>query len=288
MHADFGLPLARFYHTEFPHYYRCAEAGESEEQFSTRMADALEALILKEGPDTVAAFFAEPVMGAGGAILPPRGYFEKIQAVLRKYDVLFVADEIICGFGRTGNMWGTQTYELKPDMMSCAKALSAAMLPISALLVNEKIFRAMVSQSEKLGSFAHGFTYSGHPVTAAVALETLRIYDEIKLTDHVQSVEGRFLEQLNSLSQYSIVGDARGIGLIGGIDFVADKKTREPFQAMNVLERAARKHGVILRFIGNRIALSPPLIITEAEIDEMFRRLRLAIQDTLTEQKLAA
>jgi 4-aminobutyrate--pyruvate transaminase len=148
MHADFGIPLPMMRHTAFPHWYRNHVEGESEEAFATRMADALEKLILEEGPETVAAFFAEPVMGAGGAVVPPRTYFQKIQSVLRKYDVLFVADEVICGFGRTGNWWGSQTFDLKPDMISCAKALSAAFQPISALLINEKIYQAMLIEGD--------------------------------------------------------------------------------------------------------------------------------------------
>lgn len=154
MHAGFGLPFANFKHTEFPHYYRRHEAGETEEDFSTRMAEALDALIQAEGPDTIAAFFAEPVMGAGGAIMPPTGYFAKIQAVLKKYDILFVADEVICGFARTGEMWGSQTYAITPDMITSAKALSAAMQPISAVLLNERVHEAMLSQSDKFGNFA--------------------------------------------------------------------------------------------------------------------------------------
>jgi 4-aminobutyrate---pyruvate transaminase len=181
MHAGFGLPFAPFKHTEFPHYYRRHEAGETQEQFSARMAEALETLIQAEGPDTIAAFFAEPVMGAGGAILPPRGYFEKIQAVLRKYDILFVADEVICGFARTGEMWGCQTFGIRPDMVTSAKALSAAMQPISAVLVSERIHAAMLAQSDKFGNFAHGYTYAGHPVAAAVALEVQKIYAEIDI-----------------------------------------------------------------------------------------------------------
>ena len=181
MHAGFGLPFAPFKHTEFPHYYRRHEPGETQEEFSARMAEALETLIQAEGADTIAAFFAEPVMGAGGAILPPRGYFEKIQAVLRKYDILFVADEVICGFARTGEMWGCQTFGIRPDMVTSAKALSAAMQPISAVLVSERIHAAMLAQSDRFGNFAHGFTYAGHPVAAAVALEVQKIYAEIDI-----------------------------------------------------------------------------------------------------------
>jgi 4-aminobutyrate--pyruvate transaminase len=287
MHADFGLPFDAFKHTEFPHYYRFHHDGESEEQFSTRMADALEQLILAEGPETVAAFWAEPVMGAGGAVLPPQGYFDKIQAVLRKYDILFVVDEVICGFGRTGEMWGTETFGLKPDMISSAKALSAGLAPISALLINERIFNAMLAESEKLGSFAHGYTYAGHPVTTAVALETLKIYEEMDVVGHVKKVEPTFLGTLGALKDHPLVGDFRGCGLIGGFEIVKDKKTRKAYpaeaQVAARLDANARKNGLILRFIGNRIALSPPLIITEPEIEEMTRRLRAAMDATWSE-----
>ena len=162
MHAGFGLPFAQFKHTEFPHYYRRHEAGETETAvLQPAWREALETLIQAEGPDTIAAFFAEPVMGAGGAILPPEGYFEKIQAVLRKYDILFVADEVICGFARTGEMWGSQTFGIRPDMITSAKALSAAMQPISAVLINERIHEAMLAQSDKFGNFAHGYHLCG-------------------------------------------------------------------------------------------------------------------------------
>jgi 4-aminobutyrate---pyruvate transaminase len=251
------------------------------------MADALEAMILREGPETVAAFIAEPIQGAGGAVLPPEGYFARIQAVLKKYEILFIADEVICGFGRTGNMWGCQTFGLKPDMISCAKALSAAMQPISALLVNEKIYQAMREESRKLGSFAHGSTYSGHPVAAAVAMETLRIYDEMDLVGHVRRVGPLMQKALARFADHALVGDVRGVGLIAGIDIVADKKTRTPHDAARkvpaMLDRNAKKNGLILRFIGNRIAFSPPMIITEDEIDGMAMRLGRTLDDTLAE-----
>ncbi len=287
MHADMGLPFAQFLHTDFPHYYRFHEDGESEEQFSQRMADSLETLILAEGPDTVAAFWAEPVMGAGGAVVPPKGYFEKVQAILKKYDILFVADEVICGFGRTGNMWGSQTYNLKPDMISSAKALSASLAPISALLINERVFQAMVSESNKLGSFAHGYTYAGHPVMAAVALETLKIYEEMDIVGHVRSVEPTFLEAIGGLTSHPLVGDFCGTGLIGGIEIVADKATRRAhdpsLQVLNKIDAHARRNGLILRYIGNRIAFSPPMIITEAEVIEMRDKLLAALNSTLAE-----
>ncbi len=287
MHADFGLPFPGFLHTEYPHYYRHHEEGETEEQFASRMADALEALILAEGPETCAAFIAEPVMGAGGGLTPPRGYWEKIQAVIRKYDMLFIADEVICGFGRTGNMWGCQTYDLEPDMISCAKALSAGMLPISALLVNERVFRAMLDESRKLGNFAHGFTYAGHPVTTAVAMETLRIYEEMDMIGHVQRVGPHMQQALARVGEHPLVGDVRGVGLLTGMELVADKTTRAPFDPArkvgSAVDRNARANGLITRFIGDRIAFSPPLIITEAEVDDMAARLGRALDGAWTE-----
>jgi 4-aminobutyrate--pyruvate transaminase len=287
MHADFGLPFPDFRHTEYPHYYRRHQDGESEEQFATRMADALEALILAEGPDTVGGFIAEPVMGAGGGLTPPRSYWEKMQAVLRKYEVLFIADEVICGFGRTGNMWGSVTYDLRPDMISCAKALSAGMQPISALMVNEKVFAAMVDESKKLGNFAHGFTYAGHPVTTAVALETLRIYEEMGMVAHVQRVGAYMQQVLGRFAGHPIVGDVRGVGLLTGIEMMEDKATRAPFdparKAGSVADRHARANGLITRFIGDRIAFSPPLIITEPEVDDMAERLGRTLDATWAE-----
>ena len=216
--------------------------------------------------------------------MPPRTYWEKMQAVVRKYDLLFIADEVICGFGRTGNMWGSQTFDLQPDLISCAKAVSAVMQPISALLINQRIFSAMLDESSKLGNFAHGFTYAGHPVTTAVAMETLRIYDEMDMLGHVREV-GPYLQQAAAaLSDHPLVGDVRGVGLIAALEMVADKDTRAPFDpALKVgatVEKYAREHGLIARFIGDRIAFSPPLIITEAEIDEIMLRLRRALDDT--------
>jgi 4-aminobutyrate--pyruvate transaminase len=248
------------------------------------MADALEALIKREGPDTCAAFIAEPVMGAGGGLTPPRTYWAKMQAVLRKYDMLFIADEVICGFGRTGNMWGCETYDLQPDMITCAKALSAGMQPISALMVNQRIFQAMLHESRKLGNFAHGFTYAGHPVTTAVALETLRIYDEMDMLGHVNKVGPHLQRGLARLADHPLVGDVRGVGLMCGIELVADKAARTPFDAARkvgaTVEQHARANGLITRFVGDRIVFAPPLIITEAEIDEAVVRIGRALDST--------
>ena len=175
-HRDFDLPLPGFLHTSCPHHYRFAQDGESEEQFATRLADELEALIVKEGPDTVAAFIAEPVMGAGGVIVPPKTYFEKIMAVCTKYDVFMISDEVICGFGRLGTTFGCEKLNFKPHSISIAKALSSAYLPIAGVMIPEAMYQALLAESKKIGVFGHGFTYGGHPVSAAVALKALEIY----------------------------------------------------------------------------------------------------------------
>ncbi|MEX2643996.1 MAG: aspartate aminotransferase family protein [Acetobacterales bacterium] len=288
IHNDFDLPLrsGHFLHTTCPHHYRVAEAGESEEQFADRCASDLEKLIEDEGPETIAAFFAEPVMGAGGVMLPPRTYFEKIQAILKKHDILFVADEVVTGFGRTGNMWGSQTYDLQPDMITCAKALSSAYLPISALLVNDRVYDVMVSQSEKLGIFGHGYTYSGHPVPAAVAVETLKIYEEIDIVGHVRDVGPYMQKQLQErFAGHPLVGNVRGIGLIAGVELMKDGPLRIPFDPKlkvgpNVM-KAAQRHGLIMRAIGDTLAFSPPLVIDRNEIDQMCERFQATLDEVL-------
>ncbi len=283
-HRDFDLPIAGILHTDCPHHYRYGVDGESEEDFATRCAENLEKLIQDEGPDTVAAFIAEPIMGAGGVIVPPATYFEKMQAVVRKYDLLFIADEVICGFGRTANLWGCQTFDLKPDMITVAKALSSAYLPISALMISEDVYQAMVTESEKIGIFAHGFTYSGHPVAAAVALEALDIYEERKIVDHVRAVSPLFQEGLGGFADHPLVGEVRGMGLIAAVELVKDKGTKEPFDVADgvatFLMNRAQEHGLITRSLGDCVAFSPPLIISEDEIDEIVIRLGRALDDT--------
>ena len=289
MHAGFGLPFANFKHTEFPHYYRRHEPGESEDQFSDRMAQALEALIEAEGPDTIGAFFAEPVMGAGGAIMPPQGYFEKVQRVLRKYDILFVADEVICGFARTGEMWGSQTFGIKPDMLTSAKALSAAMQPISAVMISDRIHEAMLSQSDKYGNFAHGFTYAGHPVAAAVALEVQKIYAEIDIVDRSKRLGPILQSTLGQLKGHPLVGDARGAGLIFGMELMQNAEKGVPFDtALKVgarIETAAMHHGLVLRVVGDRLVFAPPLVIEAEDIEEIGKRLERALDDVAKDLK---
>ena len=290
MRAGFDIPLPMFKHTDNPHYYRFHTEGETEEQFSDRMAANLEALILAEGPDTVAAFFGEPVQGGGGAITPPRTYWEKIQKVLRKYDVLLIADEVIAGFGRTGNMWGCETYGIQPDMISCAKALSAAYQPISALMISDKVYDAVESLSSTNGTFGHGFTYGAHPVACAVALETLKIYEERDIVGQVRKVGPVMQAGLEKLRDHLLVGDVRGVGLFTGVELMKDAKARTPWAPEQkvgtmVMDHALR-HGLIVRAIGDRIAFTPPLIITEEQVGEMCRRFKLALDDAEKDLKL--
>ncbi|AUX78624.1 aspartate aminotransferase family protein [Sinorhizobium fredii] len=283
-HRDFDLPIGGVLHTDCPEYYRYGLSGETEEEFATRCAASLENLILAEGPDTIGAFFAEPLMASGGCIVPPPTYYDKIQAVLRKYDILLIADEVICGFGRLGTMFGSESFGMQPDMISMAKQLSAAYQPISALMINEKVHAAIVAESEKIGTFGHGFTYSGHPVATAVALETLKIYEERDIVGHVQNVAPLFQRRLRALAEHPLVGNARGRGLIGTLELVRNKETKEPFNPANGVAihagKRAQAHGVVTRAIGDNYSLCPPLIITETQINDMFDRSEKALDDT--------
>jgi 4-aminobutyrate--pyruvate transaminase len=275
-HRDFDLPIDRILHVDCPHHFRYAEAGESEEDFATRLAHALEKRILDEGPETVGAFIAEPVMGAGGVLVPPATYFDKVQKVLAKYEVLLIADEVICGFGRTGEMFGSTTFGLRPDILTAAKALSSGYVPISAVMVNEKVHAAVAANSGKIGTFGHGFTYSGHPVACAIALETVKVYEDENILAHVQSLAPQFQEGLQSHAVRKYVGEVRGVGLIGAIELYANPAKRTPFdpaqKAGARLAELALAQGLIVRAMGDSIAFCPPLIITAEQIDDMFAR----------------
>ena len=281
-HRDWDLPLPGFLHTDCPHHYREAKPGESEEDFVDRIIGNLERLILKVGPEEIAAFFAEPIQGAGGLIVPPKGYFAKLQAVLRKYDILLVADEVITGFLRTGNYWGSQTVGMEPDMVTCAKALSSAYLPIGAVTIPSFMHEAMQEQSKKIGTFGHGNTYSGHPVCAAVALRTLQIYEERGLLAHVRDIVPRFQQRLAAFAGHPLVGEARlGAGLMGGVELVEDKESGKPFDPSLTVGlkamAACAEAGLMVRAVGDTVILCPPLIISETQIDTMFDRLGTAL-----------
>ena len=296
-HIDFDLPIARVLHTSCPHHYRFAHEGESEEDFATRLAADLEELILREGPETVAAFIAEPVMGAGGVIVPPNTYFPKIMAVCAKYDVFMISDEVICGFGRLGTPFGCTALGYKPHSLSVAKALSSAYLPIAGVMIPEEMYQALIVESKKIGTFGHGFTYSGHPVAAAVAIKTLEIYKRDRIFETAAARMPLFQKRLMALGEHLLVGEARGMGLVGALELVADKRSKQPFDGKKgvgaQVVRNAEAEGLIVRGIaGDVLTICPPMIIAPAEINELFDRLGRALDKTLDwakrEQLLAA
>ena len=282
-HKLFDLPIPGFFHTDTPHYYREGLENETEEEFLNRITENLENLIIKEGADNFSAMIAEPFIGAGGVIIPPEGYFPKIQTVLEKYDIHLIDDEVICGFGRTGNCWGYETFSIKPSSMTIAKALSSGYMPISAVIVSQEIFEPIKHASGDVGVFAHGYTYSGHPVSCAVALKTLEIYERTKLFSHVSEVSICFQNRVAKLASYDYVGEARGVGLVAGIELVKDKETKENFEPYGkkgmLLADVCQKNGLIVRAIGDVIAICPPLIITESQIDELFDILEASIEE---------
>ncbi len=283
-HAQFDLPIDGILHTECPDYYREGLPGEDEAAFVARMLNSLEALIEGEGGETIAAFIAEPIMGAGGVVVPPDGYFEGVQAILNRHDIAFIDDEVICGFGRTGQPFGAQTFGIEPTTMSVAKAVSSAYLPMSAVLLPEAMYEPIVEASGRIGTFGHGFTYSGHPVCAAVALRTLELMEERNLFDHAARVGERMQQRLGLLATHRLVGEARGRGLLGAVELVADKTERTRFDPRRGVgaycASSCERRGLILRALGDTVAICPPLIISDAQIDELFDKLEGALNDT--------
>jgi 4-aminobutyrate--pyruvate transaminase len=274
MHREYGLPLPGFLHTHCPDTYRNSLPGESDEAFGDRMAADLEAMILAEGPDTVAGFIAEPINAGGGIIVPPKDYFAKMEAVLRRHDILVLGDEVVCGFGRTGNWFGCQTVGMTPDMVALAKGISSSYFPISAVLLGRPIRDALTEMNKAGEIFGHGFTNSGHPVGAAVALETLRIYDEMDVVAQVRARGAQLKAGLQEIAAQSrIVGQVRGEGLIIGVELAADPASRTAFDpALKVgamFDEKALENGLVIRAMGDVIGLCPPLIISSSEIDEL-------------------
>ena len=285
-HQHFDLPLDALgiLRVDATHYYRQGLPGETEEEFASRLVAQIEDLILREGPDTVAAMIAEPVTGAGGVVLPPRGYWEKLQPLLKRYDVALIDDEVITGFGRTGKDFGATTYAIEPDMMTLAKAVTSAYLPLSAAVIRGDMHEAMIEPASKVGIFGHGYTYSGHPVPAALALKTLEIYQRDRIFERAART-GEYLQQrLCTLADHPLVGEVRGIGLIAAVELVADKTTRRAFEGGKVGAHAqmrAQENGLIVRAVaGSSLAVCPPLIITEAQVDELVLKLTRAIDET--------
>lgn len=282
-HRSFDVPLDFVRHVTCPHQYRNGAPGESEEAFADRLAEELDAVIREEGPETVAAFIGEPVIGAGGVLVPPRTYWEKVQAVCRAHDVLVVADEVITGFGRVGTRFASTHFGIEPDVMVLSKQLTSSYMPLAAVVFSDEIYQAVADQSERIGSFGHGFTASGHPVATAVALENLAVIEERGLIANAARVGAHLQARLNALRDHPLVGEVRGVGLIGAVELVADKTTGARFDPPGkvgtyVFERG-QAHGVITRAIQDTIAFCPPMIITEAQVDEVVERFGRALAD---------
>lgn len=273
-HGAFDLPIPQIRHVTCPHYWREAFEGESESAFSSRLAGELEALIEAEGPETVAAFVAEPVMAAGGVIVPPATYWEQMQTVLDRHGILLVADEVVCGFGRTGKMFGSQTFDIRPDIMVLSKQLASSYMPIAAVMINDRVYGPIADESARRGSFGHGFTAGGHPVATAVALENLNIIEERGLVDQAARVGAYMMAGLRDrVEGHPLVGEIRGVGLLAGIELVADRETKAPNGMVGRLGRRATElmleAGVIVRALGDTLALCPPLITKESDIDRI-------------------
>ncbi|MFK3972989.1 aspartate aminotransferase family protein [Pseudomonas sp. NPDC087358] len=285
VHKGFDLPLPGFLHVGNPHFYRHGRPGENEEQFVERLAAELQALILSEGPETIAAFVAEPLMGAGGVIVPPPSYWQRIEQVCRRHDVLIVADEVICGFGRTGRRFGCETFGITPDAMILSKQLSSSYQPIAAVLINEQLYSAVADQSHALGVLGTGFTGSGHPVASAVALANINIIEQDRLIEHAALMGQRLHAGLQRLASSPLVGQVRGCGLIAGVELVIDKPTKAPLGTLGQLGKyfteRAQHNGLIVRGIGDSIALCPPLIISADEIDLLLERFQRTLDETL-------
>ncbi|WP_050425084.1 aspartate aminotransferase family protein [Bradyrhizobium tropiciagri] len=287
-HRDFDLPAIPVIHLTCPHYYRLAKDGETEANFTQRLLVEAEETILREGPDTIAAFIGEPVMGGGGVFPPPAGYWRGIEALCRKYDILLVADEVITGFGRLGSMFAFKKYGFSPDIVTVSKQITSSYMPLGAVLFGETMYNAVADNSHKIGTFGHGFTASAHPVVTAVALENLKIIEERDLIGNAARLEVPFQNGLKQLSELPFVGDVRGLGLLGALEFVADKASKRPFAEQGrvgaLAMQIAHDEGLILRAIGDTLALCPPLIVTEDQVREIIERVRHIV--TLTVDRI--
>lgn len=284
----FGLPMDGFIHLTCPHYWRYGEEGETEEQFTQRLAKELEDVIAREGADTIAGFFAEPVMGAGGVIPPSKGYFQAIQPILKKHGIPLISDEVICGFGRTGNTWGCVTYDFVPDAIISSKNLTAGLFPMGAVIVGPELSDRMDREIAKIEEFPHGFTASGHPVGCAIALKAIDVVMNEGLADNVKRLAPRLEQGLRDImGRHANIGELRGIGFMWALEAVRDRATKTPFEGnLSVSERianASTDQGLICRPLGQSIVLCPPFILTEGQMDEMFDKLDRALTKVFAE-----
>ncbi len=280
-HKSFDLPIEGVLHTTCPHYWREGQEGESEEEFATRCAEDLDAMIRSEGPETIAAFIAEPVMGAGGVVVPPATYWEKIQAVLGKYDILLIADEVICGFGRTGKMFGSETFDIKPDIMTMSKQITSSYFPFSAFMMTEEVYGPIADESQRIGVLGHGYTGGAHPVGAAVALENLKIIEEKELVANAAERGAELQAGLRKLAAHPLVGEARGVGLIAALEIIAPEGRADEF-APGKLGAAMNAHflknGLISRNMMDAMAFCPPLIVTEAQVRDILTAVERSLE----------
>ncbi|WP_425404129.1 aspartate aminotransferase family protein [Hwanghaeella sp.] len=285
MHKQADLPIPGITHVMQPHWFQEAEQGETPEDFGKRAAHAIEQRILELGPENVAAFIGEPVQGAGGVVIPPSTYWPEVQKICQKYDLLLIADEVICGFGRTGSWFGHQTLGIKPDLIPMAKGMSSGYLPISAVAVSDKVSETLF---EKGGEFYHGYTYSGHPAACAVALRNIEIMEREHLVEKVHNETGPYLaEALATLRDHPLVGETRTLGLLGAVEICKNKETRERFADLGKVGTMCRDHimerNAISRACGDTMVVSPPLIIEKGQIDDLVAALRGALDDTMAD-----
>ncbi|RIA55253.1 aspartate aminotransferase family protein [Dichotomicrobium thermohalophilum] len=287
-HKKFDLPLDRVIHTEAPYYLRRPDPDMSEAAFSEYCAQKLEELIQAEGPDTIAAFIGEPMLGTGGIVPPPEGYWEAIQPILKKYDILLIADEVVTAFGRLGSMFGSEHYGLEPDIIAIAKGLTSAYAPLSGSIVSQKVWDVLERGTDEFGPFGHGWTYSAHPVCAAAGVANLELIDRMALVPNAREVGAYFNAQLKeALADHPNVGEVRGEGLLAAVEFVEDKASRTFFDPSKkvgpAVTSALARHGVVARAMpqGDILGFAPPLCITHAEVDEVVTATKRAVEETL-------
>ncbi|MEP1768793.1 MAG: aspartate aminotransferase family protein [Sulfitobacter sp.] len=281
-HRSFDLPIEGVLHTTCPHYWREGKEGETEEDFATRCADDLDAMIQAEGPDTIAAFIAEPVMGAGGVVTPPATYWTKIQAVLNKYDIVLVADEVICGFGRTGNMFGSTTYGIKPDVITMSKQITSSYIPFSAFMMNDRFYDPIADESARIGVLGHGFTGAGHPVGAAVAVENIKIIEERDLVANAAERGAEMRAGLAAFVDHPLVGELRGVGLIAALELIAPEGREDDFPAGTMgglMTPIMLRNGLVSRNMIDAMGFCPPMIITAAEVKTILDIVEKSLED---------